>query len=263
MSTKNQQFWQKLNRNSYRDAVALSLYNGISDNTKFAYTTDIDEIGDVWPPATTYVFPDAAGQPIEIVSAAADTVTVKIGVISAATGLAETREATLTGTTPVTVPGGDIFAVNRAFVSGDVESIGAITIRGTGAPNSTVFAIIPVADQQTVQAPFMVPDDKVAIITNLSSSLNKTGGSDVGVVFKLVIEKPGGVPRTQNRYGLQRNGTNVFTVDFTSPTVLPPLTKVRIIADPTALVDISSFYSFILVDKDLLPPEVVTAAEEN
>ena len=264
MSNNPQFFQQEMKSQSYRDAVALDLRPGASQNTKFAYTESIAAAGDVWPPATSYVFPIEAGQPIEAVSAAAGDTAVDLSVIvvNAVTGLEETRSVTLNGTNPVLITGDDIIAVNRAFVSGGTAAVGDVTIRGTGAPNSTVFAIIPSADQQTVQAPF-IPSDKVALITNITASLNKTGGSDAAAVFKLVIEKPGGVPRTAKRYGVQRSGVNVITVDLETPTVVPPLAKIRIISEPTADVDISAFYSIILVDKELLPPSTVQKAEDS
>ncbi len=263
--TDIQVFQRDQKKFDYPSALVLGLVAGNVPDVKFGYAASINAFGDVWPLGTVYAFPVVAGQVVEVVSSdIADAgLLVNVIVINAASGLEETHVVTLDETNPVTtpvlVPGGNVKSVNRAFNANGTAFTGTISVRGTGAPNSTVFAVILPEDQQTTQCPYMVPGDKVAIINNYSTAINKSGGVDVSSIMRLVVTKEGKVARTQIRYGIQRGGVSNLSSDLIVPIPVPPLAKVQVTADPSAVADISGEFSMILIDKTLIPPEVLAA----
>lgn len=264
MTVDKKLFRETLRQISVNDATVLGMFPGIQPEVKFGYAGAIAGLGDVWPLATPYVFPVAAGQELEIVSTATDAQTTFVDVIEL-DGSDGRRVVTLSGVanTPAPIPGGPARAVNRAFNSNGALFVGVVDVRGTGAPNANVFARILVEDQQTVQTPYMVPAGKVALINNYSTAINKSGGADVAAVLRLVVTREGKVPRTQIRYGLQRSGVSNISSDLIVPIPVPPLAKIQVTADPTAVADISAEYSMRLVNANLIDPEVLAAIGEG
>lgn len=253
-------FQQIMSSQEYVTAASLGLLEGVTVDVKFGYAADISILGDIWADGIPYVYPVDAGQPVEILSDnVGDTSVLTVVVIDKVTGLERTEDVTLTGTAAVLVPGGDVIAVNRAFNNNGIAYLGIITIRGTGAPNANVFARVLVEDQQTAQTPYMVPSDKIALINNYSTAINKTGGVDVAAIMRLVITKQGGVPRTKIRYGLQRGGVSNLSSDLIVPIPVPPLAKVQVTADPSAVADISGEFSMVLINKGLIPADMLAA----
>lgn len=246
-------------------ALVLGLVVGYSPEVKFGYVAAIAALGDVTPLGVPYIFPVDAGQEVEAISDnAADVHILKVIVIDAVTGLERIEQVTLNGNVgPVLIPGGPVIAVNRAYNNNGDPYVGNITIRGTGAPNANIFATVLADDQQTTQCPYMVPAGKVAVINNYSTAINKSGGADVAAVMRLVVTRPGKVPRTQIRYGLQRSGVSNISSDLIVPIPIPPGSKVQVTADPTANADISAEYSMQLIDASLLPDEVLLAIVEG
>lgn len=251
----------------FGSALVLGLVAGNAHEVKFGYAASINALGDVWPLGTLYAFPVTAGQAVEVVSdnIADAGVMVTVDVINAASGLEESHVVALDGTNPTTnpvlVPGGNVKSVNRAFNANGTTFTGIINVRGTGSPNSTVFAVILPEDQQSTQCPYMVPADKVAIINNYSTALNKTGGVDVSAIMRLIVTRNGKVARTQIRYGIQRGGVSNLSSDLVVPIPVPPLSKIQVTADPSAVADISGEYSMILIDKTLVPASILAAIE--
>lgn len=254
------QFQQSQALKDFGSALSLGMVKGAEPEVKFGYAAAISALGDVWPLGTPYVFPVDAGQLVQAVSTdVADTHELTIEGINKADGLPVSVKVTLDGTTPVAVP--DILwaSVHRAFNSNSVAFLGTINILGTGAPNSNVFAVVLPADQQTTQTIYQVPADKVALINNYSTALNKTAGADASAIMRLQITRPGKVARTQIRYGLQRSGTSNLSSDLIVPIPVGPGSRIQVTAEPTAEVDISGEYSMILIDKDLVSPELLAA----
>lgn len=263
MATDVQIFQQSQAERDFASALVLGLIEGTEPEVKFGYTASIGTFGDVWPPATVYVFPIMAGQAVEAVSTlAGDTHDLTIIGLDATTKLPRTETVTLTGVTPVSIQG-LWSSITRAYNDDSTSFVGIINIRGTGSPNSNIFAQVLVEDQQTTQCPFMVPDDSVAVINNYSTAINKSGGADVSAIMRLVITRFGKVPRTQIRYGLQRSGVSNISSDLIIPILVAPLARIQVTADPTANADISAEYSMLLIKKNLVPAAVLQALIEG
>lgn len=264
MTVDKKLFTETLRQFSINDATVVGMFPGMVPEVKFGYADAIAALGDVWPLATPYAFPVPGGQELEIVSTATDTETAFVDVIEL-DGSEGRRVVALSGSigVPASIPGGPAKAVNRAFNSNGTLFAGVVDVRGTGAPNANVFARILPNDQQTVQTPYMVPAGKVALINNYSTAINKSGGADVSAILRLVVTRDGKVPRTQIRYGLQRSGVSNISSDLIIPIPVPPLAKIQVTADPTAVADISAEYSMRLIDANLLSDEVLAAIVEG
>lgn len=259
-------FRHQILRDSYRDALQLGLVTGVEDDAKFGHCPDAGAvITDVWELGLTvpeYVFPVDAGEAIEAVSDnAGDAIKVTIAGLGV-NGLEQTKSITLNGLTPVPVPG--VWrAVNRAYNGNGTEFVGNIQIRGDGSTSVNVFAAIAPDDQQTSQAIIMVPADKVDVINNLSSALNRGGGVSANALIRLTVQPPGGVFRTQIRYGLQKDGTTNLSSDLIVRIAVPPLSRVKISAEPSmAGTDISAEWSKRSYNTADLGPQVVQQIED-
>lgn len=264
MSAAIQRFRQLLQDRDFRIAASAGLVPGVRPGTKFGYdlTNPVGDT-DIWPGSAAYVFPDGAGQTVEAVSASpADSVSLKIEGIDAATQLTRVETVALDGTTPVPVPGSWL-SINRAYNANGTPFVGEVLVRGTGAPNANVFAIVPVADQQTVQLPTMLPADKFGLITAIGLGINKSSGTDASAIARLSIARDGGVFRTQIRNGVQRNGTSAIPFELPHPMPVPPLSKIRLTADPSAEVDVSGLYGMLLLDIGLIEPDYLQQVEDS
>lgn len=250
------QFREDLIKNDYHAAVDLGLIAGISSDAKFGHCPDAGAVlTDVWERGLAqaiYIFPDAAGESIEIVSSdIGDTTSTKIQGLNFL-GLFQEEEVTLNGQTPVSIPGTWI-AINRAFNSNGTVFAGNISIRGDGVVSTNVFAVIAADDQQTSQAIYMAAANEVILIKNFSTAFNKGGGAAAFAIERLAIELPSGVFRTQIRYGLQKEGTSNISSDLIVGIPLPPMTKIKLSATPSgADSDISSEWSMHKYDTDWL-----------
>lgn len=257
MSVDIQLFQKNIVKNNSSIATILGCNPGIILLKKWGYVSNITQLSDIWPTGASYNFPVDGGQKFEIVSTDSnDTSKIHIDGIDD-TGICKSVKMTLTGTTPVLVPGDLWLSVQRAYVDDIVELVGTIYVRGTGNPNSNIFAIILPADQQTTQCQFLVPADKIALVTNVGASLNASGGADDDVILKLIVALPQKAFRTQFRFGLQKHGNSIVTTNIIEPLIAAPLSKIRITALPSALLDVSFSYSIYLVEKYLVPPDLL------
>lgn len=251
-----QTFQQNIIQNFFPIATAFGCTPGVISIKIWGYVSNINQLSDIWPTGFSYIFPIDGGQNLEIVSDnVADTSKIHIDLLNEI-GIFKTEKVNLNGTTPVSVPG-RCSSVQRAYVDDNTSVLGMIMIRGTGNPNSNIFAIILPADQQTTQCQFLVPNDKIAIITKIGASLNASGGADDDVILKLIVAKSNKIFRTQFRFGLQKRGNSVITTHIIEPLIVQPLSKIRIIAIPSASLDVSFSYSMCLVDKYLVSPEIL------
>lgn len=257
---------QLLRNQNFRDAVALGLVPGIIPEVKFGHNPNISAgvRTDVWEGGVTqpvYLFPDDAGETIEMFSSTTDTQLIKVEGLDAA-GAPLTETVALSGTAgaagAVAIPG-TWRAVNRAYNNDSTDLTGQVTVRKT-ADAARVYAFVDTDDQQTSQAVYVVPAGKVAMINNYSTSVNKTGGATLSCVFGFRTRKEGKVFRTKIRYGLQRGGTSNISSDLIVPIFAGPLAQLKISATPDAnTTDTSAEFSMWLIDVDLLPAEFVAA----
>lgn len=269
MTTEKQIFQQLMQDRNFRIAASLGLVPGVDVEVKFGHCPVVaaDTATDVWEHGSTqpvYIFPDPAGEAIEIVSSdAADTTQkVKITGLNVA-GNPQLEEITLNGTTPVAVPG-LWTAVNRTYNSsrdGAAPFLGTVLTSGDGSTTANVFASMCPDCQQTSQAIYTIQTGKVAAIINYSTALNKTGNA-ASAIYALRSQLPSGVFRAGVRYGLQDDGTSNISSDFVIPDVFPTGTRIKVTAIPSANnADVSAEFSMYLIDETLLSDEFLASLQ--
>lgn len=252
----------------YATAVALGLVGGVQREVKFGHCPVTPAaITDVWEQGAsiaTYIYPAAAGEALTVEGNAADTQDIIIGGLNAdavagVIGTALLVTVTLTGATPVAVPG-NWLAVNRvrsAAAIGD-PFVGPVLVKGAVSGNT--FGSASADDQQSAQAVYMVPGDKVAVVNKLWCSINRPVNQDSGAVFRLAIAASGKVFRTQVRFGLQQRGVSSVPTEQPEPTIVGPLGRIKISAEPShAAGDVSAEFSMRLVDSRLVPASVLAS----
>lgn len=257
---------QLLQNQNFRDAVSLGLIDGIVPEVKFGHNPNISTgvRADVWengPNQAVYLFPDAAGESIEVFAGGTDTVNITIQGLDA-TGATQSETVALSGTGgaggAVAVPG-TWRAVNRAYNADSVELASQVTVRKVGDA-ARVYALVDIDDQQTSQAIYQVPAGKVAMVNNYSTAVNKSGGATLSCIFGFRIKELGNVFRTQIRYGLQRTGTSNISSDLIVPVFAGPLAQMKVSATPDAnTTDTSAEFSMWLIDVNLLPAAFVAS----
>lgn len=254
-----QAFQRDIANHHFHVAAAMGVIPGTVPLIKFGYCETVGLTHtDIWHEGGTYIFPDSAGESIQAYSSdVGDTMDIVIQGLNAdpvdgIIGTALEATITLNGTTPVTIPG-NWLSVHRAFNDSDTNLIGDVTIDGTVSGN--VFAYVPADDNQTVQAIYMIPGDKVGIIVSAISAINATGSpTGLYAVVRVVTAEFGKVFRTKFRFGIQREGTSYEASIGNIPGLLKPLEKVKIQARASvAATDISGYFSVYLIDKYLVP----------
>jgi hypothetical protein len=253
-------FQQQLQSKSFRESVALGLVPGVSPVVKFGYNEDADTgvPPTVWHGQGVYTFPVDGGQSVTAVYNALDA-----GKTIRLYGLDHDCVEVYVDFVLGNVIPGVWCSVHRGFPLGSVEIVADVIIQGTGTPNSNVFAVIPVEDQQTEQVAYMIPVNRVGLIVNLSTSINKSSVA-VSCFFRLKAKTYGGVFRTQLRYGLQSTGTSNISSDLIIPYAAPPRTQLIITAEPSAnTVDVSAEISLYLINTDYLDPDWVKSLDPN
>lgn len=245
-------------------AVVLGLITGASTDVKFGHVssagiakTDVWELG---VSQAVYIYPDAAGEDVTVNGIAGDTQNIVIEAINKATGLAVTVSVTLNEATPVNVPGGPWSAINRMFNDDSTVFVGPVTCQGDGVSSTNVFATMIADNQQSSQAIYMVPGNKVAVVEGFLTAVNRTGGATLAAIFTLETSKPNKVFRVRKRQGLQKDGSSNVPDKFQIPLLIGPLSKIKATAFPTSAdTDVSAEIPMKLVDKDSIPADILAA----
>jgi hypothetical protein len=259
----SQIFQQNMPVEDFAAAVVLGLVPGAEPEVKFGHNPNVSQNieTDIWERGATqqiYIFPATAGEVLEVVGNVADTQDVVVLGLDAA-GLPQREDLTLNGATAVPIPG-VWTSITRIFNDGSTAVVGPVLVQGDGSTSTDVFASMTADDQQSSQAIYTVPSNKVAVLHNFSTAVNKSGGADVSCVFVMKVAKPGKVFRTQIRYGLQVKGTSNISSNLIIPIVAGPGFNIKVTANPSAnTTDVSTEFSMLLVDKDIIPPEVLAA----
>lgn len=259
-------FQQLMTAHRYMDAVVLGVVAGAEPDVKFGHIPVATNAirADVWGNAAAqpvYLFPSDAGDSIEMFAVGTQTLDITIEGLTPA-GVPQTQTVALSGVAGVAgvvpIPG-TWRAVNRAFNDDGTDLTSLVTIRKVGDV-TRVYATISVIDQQTAQTPLVVPENKIALINNFSTALNKSGGASTGASFEFRVRKPGKVFRTLIRYGLQREGTSNISSDLVVPILAGPLSQIKTSTTPDGTnADISAEYSMWLIDKNLVPSALLAA----
>ncbi len=256
-------FQQQLLKYDFKAAVDFGLVKGLASDSKFGHCPDAGAIQtDVWELgliAPEYIWPVETGETTLLRSdnAADDGILIDVLIVNEQ-GFEEIVQYPCgTVATPTAIPE-KIRACNRLSNASGTISQGLVTIRGDGTDSVNVFGALSPDDQQSSQAMYLVPIDKVVRINNFSNAINRSGGATVNSIDRLAIQLPGGVFRTQIRYGLNKTGTSNLSSDLIVGIPLPPLTKIKISAEPDAAgTDVSAEWSMNIYDVDLLGSNVV------
>jgi hypothetical protein len=270
--TSKLQFQQDQSVRDFASAVVLGMIPSVESEVKFGHVPDAvaATLNDAWELGATitpYLWPDQAGETVEILSASpTDTQSFTIeglnaDIVDGVKGKPLTETVTLTGTTPAPVPG-NWLSIHRIYSNADEgdETTGAVALRGDGVKSTNIFASAQIDDQQSSQAIYMVPGDKVAVISNYSTAINTGGNQDASAEMKLVVSKFGKVFRTFIRYGLQKRGTSNLSSDLVVPPVIDSLSRIKVQGLPdSGPMDMSGEFSMLLVDRSVVPKNVLDA----
>ncbi len=256
-------FQQNQSKIDFSSAVSMGLVKGVIPENKFGHCPDAAAVAtDVWERGAAqplYIFPDSSGEALEMVSAnALDTQEIVVIGLDEA-GIEKVEVLALTGTTPVPLPG-LWSAVNRAFNDGSTPVLGEVLVQGDGTTSINIFAAVCSVCQQTSQAIYTVPSNKVAVVRSFVATMNKPLGATVAAIFALQTARPGKVFRTQARFGLQENGTSNQSFDLPVSGLAGPSFKIKFVAEPSSgPADLSAQFSLLIVEKELIPKNVLAA----
>lgn len=254
-------FQRDLQRNNFPTAAALGMVPGTSTNIKFGHCSSVGlTFTDIWEYGATqpvYIFPDSAGESIQIYGGVGDTQEIVIQGLNADAvdgiiGTSLSATVNLNGVTPVSVPG-NWLSVHRAYNNSATDLTGDVVVEGVVSGN--VFAFIGSDDNQTLQAIQMIPGDKVGVLVSVISAINGSG-SPTGLFSSVILSVAewGKVFRTRLWFGVQREGTSYEASIGAIPGILPPLSKVKVKAKASAAAtDMSAYFSLYLIDKNLIP----------
>lgn len=218
---------------SFDDAVSFGLVPGFSNRnifgTRIAVPTGgpFDLSPTLGPSGTAYVFPNDAGEAMELVADAADSGVITVFILDEDQGGIEVQlNLPYSGDTPVPLPGKPSRVI-EAFVSGPNLITAPAVIRRVGGDNQ-VFAAVQVENQRSDQCIFTVPRDKTAIIKRFISSIEKPLGTTVSVVIRICIRLEGGIFTVPSALGLISDGDTAPEFDNKTATELPPFTDIII-----------------------------------
>lgn len=252
----------------FNSAVDLGLVEGIESDAKFGHCPDTPAaVTDVWELGASialYEFPVDAGESLLLYSDNPIDEGILIDVTLINVDGFEVVERHPCGTVASkTAIATKSRAVNRVSNVADTETAGLIKVDGDGLVTTNTFAALDADDQQSSQAIYMAPINRVIRINNFSNAVNKTGGATLDSIDRLLIKLSNGVFRTQIRYGLQREGVSNISSDLIVGIPLPPLTKVKISAQPSSgPTDVSSEWSMHKYNIDFLGTDAVNKIKQ-
>ena len=144
---------------------------------KFGRNNDVDTSTtpeDVWGGGGVYTgFPTGAAENVQVFSSSAsDTGTINV------LGLDEnynrvSRSVAMTGTTPVTIPGGTMIRIHSCSYDagpGSTFNVGVITVRHA-TTTANVFNVIPIGRSQSADAAYTIPAGHRGLLINCAFSI--------------------------------------------------------------------------------------------
>lgn len=221
----------------YGIQVARGAFPTLSSIDKFGYLpTSSGSFQTVWDGGSTYAYP-ASALVMTVTSAAGATDNgVEVTVIGLDSDwLPKTQTVTLAGSGTATTEA--FIRVFRAYVSNGQAATGQITVANGGVN----YAIITVANQQTLMCVYTIPEGKRGYLVAANISVEKAQN----VVAKLMVRQYGGVIRSQ---GI----VTTFGVPFQRVWQIPPVfgskTDIEIRATAGATTSIAAGFEILLED---------------
>ena len=222
--------------------IARGLVLGGSCVNKFGYTgatLGLSTVETVWDGnGTTEIYPYPAAGVITISDNSTDT-----GENVVVQGL-DVDYNPVEETVPVGGTGTKTFScVFRAFMESS-ENGDAVGINQGGS----FAALIQAGLGQTQMAVYTVPAGKMAFLTKIHGSSDRSNGSPA-VQFRLKVREFGSIFRIKGTYGTA--GGNQFDYEYTVPLMFDEKSDIRIDALATAATKVGAIFDIKLVDKPL------------
>jgi len=226
--------------------IARGNIAGYSSIHKFGHNPDIDTAAgeDVWTLGGLYAFPSDSGAALEIVSSAADAVSMVVQGLDENFALKQ-ETVTLNGVTPVALTG--LWSrVFRSWNDSATALTGDVSIRASGG--GTTFAQVRAEEQQTSMAIYTVPAGKTGYLMKWYASINRNnaaGAADAELQTRLF----GKAFREKEHIGINGSGNSSYIYDYTVPLALPEKTDIKVFAEVTANnSDIAAGFDIILIN---------------
>lgn len=211
-------------------AVSNGDIKGFQHFAQFGYNDDLQNgtEANLWSgPTDIYVFPNDNGEAMEMVSDnVADNQTLLIQALDENWDQVNIPLA-LNGTTPVALPF-NVARINRVINISPTEFAGNVEVRGAGG--GTVYCVALPIEQISTQVIFSVPNGFNAKLETSIVTLNRSGNTDAGVIFRYRRRNFGGVFGTGARFGLNKRGNSVSTLEVGNVAPLPPKSDVVLLA---------------------------------
>jgi hypothetical protein len=247
---------ESLNTMSYFERVSQGLVAGAKIIQKYGKNPAVGTVGfsTIWNGGGVYTgFPSTA-ETVTITSLSVnDTNTAGTGMRSlrmyglSASGLEQTEDILLNGTTPVTSTL-SYLRLNKAkgLTGGTLaHNDGNITIRQS-VTTANIFAVMPATYNSTMIAAYTIPADKNGYLLSQRSAIaNKTSAA---VDIRIKVRQPGNLFTVNGEAALNSQGSGFINIDFKIPSQLPPLTDLFIEAEASANVAVTAFFDILLVD---------------
>jgi len=170
----------------------------------------------IWPLGGNYVWPNPAGENMEISSTnPADNQLILIQGLDG-NGLQKQEVVQIASpSAPVLGFGRINFMIN---VSG-TEVQGTVSLRAAGG--GSIYSQIYPQNQRSFQMIYTLPSDHVGFLLPSESTINAGGGSGDSVTLGAKIRPPGGVFTRAGRWGLQKVGSSAFLFETYDTPILP------------------------------------------
>ena len=207
----------------------------------------IDTPEDIWDLGGDYPYSQNGTAPITKVdsSSGSDTGKVEVQGLDIGGNLV-VQEATLTGTTPVTLTT-PLWRVFRLKNTGTTDYVG--TVQAVNSADNVTYAQIAIGNNQTLMALYTIPKGKRGFL--LSGSASMVGKTSAYVIDGHFYMRPyGGVFQLKNTFGLSSVGTSYFLHDYPIPLPISELTDIRVRAESSKADGVmNATFDILLIDK--------------
>ena len=208
---------------SYLDNItfnASAFVHKFGSNPSITNQVALDEQETIWDGGESYVFPDDAGEDMEVVSSSGeDAQNIVIQGLDE-NFLQKTWTGALTGATPV--PIGMWSRVFRAYNDDSTDFAGDITVNQV--EQSIDYLKIRVGNNQTLMCIYTIPADKIGYLTKYSLSAQKPSSSSINFTAQIKTREFGKVFRVREIVSFGTDHDTQRSLDF--PTKLQPKTDI-------------------------------------
>lgn len=199
------EYLKAINKGDLGVAISLGLLPGVSHFDKFGRNSSVDtttDPEDVWGGGGLYTgFPTGSAETIEVFSsndedggAGTDTGLLSVRLYGQLSGVEQTEDVILTGTTKATTnkTWTRMYRVRGLTAGATGANLGTITCRHSTTV-ANVFAMIPIGANRTQICAATVPTGKTLFLKRLTTSITRAQGALGSALLALMIRESGGV----------------------------------------------------------------------